>query len=121
MLERCLRGVVDLPMIAASCRSYKSQAISHNSIIQSGSLTSACGVGLRDVGLGVLAREFRGVIRGGFVAVASSSSVAESIQMFSLRSESPLSKDDIIPKALTVRRLVVRLGCRARPIPNVNK
>lgn len=109
MLERCLRGVDDLPMIAAKCRSYKSQAVSHNSIIQSVSLTSACGVGLRDVGLGILAREFRGVIRGGFVGAASSSSVAESIQMFSLRSESPLSKDGITPKVLTIGRLVVRL------------
>ena len=109
MLERCLLGVDDLPMIAAKCRSYKSQVVSHNSIIQPVFLTSACGVGLRDFGLGILAREFRGVIRGGFVGAASSSSVAESIQMFSLRSESPLSKDDITSKVLTVGRLVVRL------------
>ena len=109
MLERCLPGVDDLPMIAARCRSYKSQEVSHNFIIQSVSLTSACGVGLRDIGLGILAREFRGVIRGGFVGAASSSSVAESIQMFSLRSESALSKDDISPMVLTVGRLVVRV------------
>ena len=109
MLERCLRCVDDLSMIAARCRSYKSQAVSHNSIVQSVSLTSACGVGLRGVGLDILAREFRGVIRGGFVGAASSSSVAESIQIFSLRSESPVSKDDISPRVLTVGRLVVRV------------
>ena len=76
MLERRLCGVDDLPMTAASCRSYKSQAVSHNPIIQSVALTFACGVGLRDVGLGILVREFRGVIRGGFNGAASSSSVA---------------------------------------------
>ncbi len=109
MLERCLCGVDDLPMIADRCRSYKSQAVSHIFIIQLVSLTSACGVGLRDVGLGILAREFRGVIRGGFVGAASSSSVAESIQMFSLESESPVSKNDISPRVLTAGRLVVRV------------
>ena len=76
MLERRLRGVDDLPMTAARCRSYKSQVVSHKSIIQLVSLTFACGVGLRDIGLGILAREFRGVIRGGFDGAASSSSVA---------------------------------------------
>ena len=76
MLERRMRGVDDLPMTAARCRSYKSQVVSHNSIIQPRSLTFACGVGLRDVGLAILATEFRGVIRGGFDGAASSSSVA---------------------------------------------
>ena len=76
MLDRRLRGVDDLPMTAARCRSYKPQAVSHDSIILSVSLTFACGVGLRDVGLDILAREFRGVIRGGFDGAASSSSVA---------------------------------------------
>ncbi len=106
MLECRLHGVDDSPMIAARCRSYKSQAVSYDSIIQSVSLTSACGVGLREVGLGILAREFRGVIRGGSVGAASSSSAAESIQMFSLRSESPLFKDDISLRVLKVGWLV---------------
>ena len=107
MLERSLRGVDDLPMTAAGCRSYKSQVVSHNSIIHRVSLTSACGVGLREVGLGILPREFRGVIRGGFVGAASSSCVVQPIQMFSLMSKSPLSKADISPGVLTGGRLVM--------------